>query len=195
MQRLSTLEGELRMTPARSPRRSRALRALAFGVGLSALAGVTACGSEDGSPNGTRAGIQTPGDAADSGSLSFALTVPPGLTFDRFSYAVTGPNFSKADFIDVTHSGTVSAVIASIPSGDGYSVTLAGTSTDPDASCSGSSTFSISAGVKTTVPVDVACRLVQPQVVASVPVPGSSSAVLGLVLLGVGAVVLRRRTL
>jgi hypothetical protein len=160
------------------------------------LALVTGCsGGGEGAPGSTPSADASgdTADAAGTGSLAFALTVPPGLTFNQFFYTITGPNYSKAAGIDVSHSKTVSAVVGNIPVGSGYAVTLVGSSADPPASCTGSAAFAIAAGAKTSVPVNVACHL-QSQAVAAVPIPGSSSVALGLVLLGLGAVVLRRRT-
>lgn len=186
------------MSAAFSPTNERFRRwGLGLCLGLVALAGATACGTEDGalagSPGSTDANAKN-GTSDSTGSFSFALTLPSGLTFNQFFYTITGPNYSKADSIDVSHSKTVSAVVGDLPVGSGYAVTLAGTSLDPASSCTGSAAFSIAAGVKTSVPVAVSCRLQNVAVAAPVPIPGSTSVALGLVLLGVGAVVLRRRT-
>jgi hypothetical protein len=161
-------------------------------LALAAALGVAACGNGDGSTE-RDLGVSGPAGAlaGDTGSFSFALTVPPGIVFDTFTYAITGPNYTKAASLDVSRSSTVSAIVGNLPVGTGYSVTLMGRSVQPVTTCTGSAAFAITAGQETTVPVDVACH-VQNQAVAAVPVPGSSSAALGFVLLAIGVVAVRR---
>jgi hypothetical protein len=127
-----------------------------------------------------------------SGSLSFALTLQDGIEFDAFSYAITGPSFSKSGQIDVSNSTTVSALIDGIPPGSGYSITLMGTSAPPNrATCSGSATFAVAAGVVTEVPVAISCRL--DEQAAPVPVPPLAPVALGFILLAIGTASARRR--
>jgi hypothetical protein len=159
-----------------------------------ALGGATACAGDDGAPTdgvpAAESNSATP--AGSSGSLSFALTVPPDLSFQQFTYAITGPNYAKAAAIDVSRSSTISALIGDLPVG-AYSVTLVGTSVDQAVSCSGAASFTIAAGAQTTVPIEVSCHVQNPAV-ASVPVPESSSVALGFLLLAVGTVAVRRRS-
>jgi hypothetical protein len=130
--------------------------------------------------------------AETSGSLSFALTLQDGIEFDAFSYAVTGPNFSKSGQIDVSNSRTVSELIGGIPVGSGYSITLMGTSAPPNrATCSGSATFGITAGAVTEVYVSISCRLDEQP--APVPVPPLAPVALGFILLAIGSASARRR--
>jgi hypothetical protein len=176
--------------------RSRsAPRGLALLALVAVLGGVTACASDPSSPEPGGAQGPAADQSATSGSLSLALTLPGGLNFQQFTYAITGPNYTKADSIDVSKSHTVSVVVGNLPAGYGYSVTLAGASADPVASCTGAAAFVVTAGAQTSVPVDVVCHVKSSQpVAAAVPIPGSSSVALGFVLLAIGGVAVRRRT-
>jgi hypothetical protein len=117
-----------------------------------ALAGLTAiasCGET--SNNATASG--------DAGSVSLALQVAPGITINTFAYSITGPQ-SYSGNINVTGSSTLSAVIGSIAVGSGYSLTLNGTSTDSQTTCTGtSSAFNVAAHATTTVSVSVDCHV------------------------------------
>jgi hypothetical protein len=138
------------------------------------------------------------------GSLSFALQTEEGR-FRQFSYAITGPGFSKAGDVNVAKSNTASALIEGIPVGSEYSVSLSGTSVAPASlRCSGSAPFSISAGETTNVALSVACHFIDgpgepeepeepPTEPTAAPLPMWTPFLLGFALLGFGAVQARRR--
>jgi hypothetical protein len=131
--------------------------------------------------------------AENTGSLSFDLQAQGGVKIDAFSYTITGPNFARSSSIDVSNSTTVSTLIDGIPVGSGYSLSLSGESIAPaKASCSGSASFSIAAGVVTNVPVQIDCHLADaappdPGTPMPAPLPPFAPALLGFVLLGLGA--------
>ena len=125
--------------------------ALAF----AALLGAVAC--SDSSSAG-----RVPGGASgseQSGSLGLALQLTSGDTISTVSYAITGPSgFSKAGSIDVSRSSFLAATIPLLPAGDGYSITLSALSTNGQAQCSGSASFSVVAHQTTSVAVPLLCH-------------------------------------
>src|SRR5258706_4377056 len=67
----------------------------------------------------------------DTGQVAFDLQVAPGIVLDTVEYTITGPlGFSRKGAIDVGHSSTVSAIIAGLPFGLGYSISLRSMSPD-----------------------------------------------------------------
>jgi hypothetical protein len=143
----------------------------------------------------------------ETGSVSLALTTQGGVTFDSFNYSITGPSFTKSAPIGIQNSTTVSAVIGGIPVGTGYTIALTGESQSPKANCSGSAAFSVSAGAVTPVPIAIACRVEQAgsggqsgtggnagtggggggSGTTPVPIPPFAPALLGSILLAIGA--------
>jgi acid phosphatase len=100
------------------------------------------------------------GSAADStGSIGVALVLAPGSTLNTVTYQISGPNsFMKSGSLDLTHSTTLSAVIAGLPAGMGYSITLMGTTVEGGTNCMGSATFMVTAHQTTSVSVNVDCH-------------------------------------
>ena len=95
----------------------------------------------------------------DVGTVSLALQLPGMITVNTFSYSIAGPH-SYSGNIDVSHSTTVSAVIGNVLSGSGYSLTLTGTATDGQTTCSGTSApFMVAAGGSTNVTVMIDCHV------------------------------------
>ena len=163
---------------------------------VAAVAFTAATGCDKADPKHAAASWQAASGAnSGSGSISFELTTPSGLTFTSFSYAVVGPNFTKAANIDVSHSTTISALIDDLPPGPGYTMTLMGTSAAPNAAtCSGSAPFAVTAGQVTDVSVSLSCRVSPPPPPPSaVPVPPYAPIALGFVLLALGTAAMRRR--
>ncbi|HTA21031.1 MAG TPA: PKD domain-containing protein, partial [Polyangia bacterium] len=106
-----------------------------------------------------------------TGSLSFALTLVPGVTLPSASYTITGPaGFSKMGTINLTSSSTLSALISGIPAGMGYSITVSATASDAVTTCGGSATFNVTAHATTVVTVGLDCH--QPATTGSAMVSG-----------------------
>lgn len=94
-----------------------------------------------------------------AGDVSLALQLGSGATLTSASYTIIGPaSFSKSGSIDVSQSTTISATIAGIPAGSGYSVTLSASTADSSVSCNGSASFSVTAHQTTPVTVAVSCK-------------------------------------
>ncbi len=156
-------------------------------VGLVCAVG---CGSSDGAGRLDGNSPTAPSNAAsaqNAGSLSFSLAAQGNLKFDAFDYVITGPRFTRSASINVSNSSTVSALVEAIPVGSGYSITLMGTSLPPPiAECSGSASFSITAGAVSQVPIAVQCH--EPsRATTPVPIPPIAPVALGAVLLLAGS--------
>jgi arylsulfatase B len=87
------------------------------------------------------------------GSLGLALEVAPGVTLNSVAYTITGNDFSKTGTIDIGHSPTISGTIGGIPSGNGYTITLAATSAEDGTVFTGSAKFNVTAGETASVTV------------------------------------------
>ncbi len=129
------------------PRKTLALTVVAA-AGLSVLVGC------EGTPNTTNGS-----PAGDSvGSVALVVNGVPPATLNSFSYSLTGPT-SRTGAIDTTNSSTVSTVIGAVAAGTGYSLTLTGTSTDGQTTCSGASAaFNVVAGGTTSVSIAIDCH-------------------------------------
>jgi phospholipase C len=93
-----------------------------------------------------------------TGSIGLSLLVG-GSALDTLSYTIVGPaGFMKTGTIDVSSSTTVSATIGGIPAGNGFTITLTGTTTDGTTKCSGSAKFNVTAGTTTTVKLTLDCH-------------------------------------
>ena len=93
------------------------------------------------------------------GSVGLALQLGPGQTLNTVAYTITGPNnFTRTGTLDVSHSNTVSGTIGGIPAGNGYTISLNGTTTNGGTSCLGSATFNITAAQTTMVTVHLTCH-------------------------------------
>ncbi len=112
------------------------------------------CGSGDaaiGVPSGPE------GERVGDGSL--ALTLASGAELASASYTIVGPGgFSKTGALDTSRSSKISATIAGLPAGSGYSITLSATSVAGTIACAGSAAFSVTGGQATAVSVAVSCK-------------------------------------
>jgi hypothetical protein len=127
-----------------------------IGLNLVTLIGLQSLVGCDSTPNGAPNAGTPAGD--DTGSVKLALQAAPGITVNSFAYSITGPK-SYNGTIDTSNSSTVSTLIGGVSVGTGYSLTLTGTSTDGQTSCSGSSApFNVSAHATTNVMVAIDCH-------------------------------------
>jgi hypothetical protein len=123
------------------------LRWQVMGLSLAALIGLSGLEGCNNTPNG-----------GEVGSVQLALQAAPGVTVNAFAYAISGPN-SYSGTINVSNASTVTATIGGIATGTGYSLTLTGTATDGQTSCSGTSApFSVAANATTSVSIAIDCH-------------------------------------
>lgn len=110
---------------------------------------------------GSLIGCTDRGAAVDTdavGEVGLALQLPGGIRINSVSYSITGPmGFTRSGIIDVSGSTQVTALISGIPAGLGYRITLAATTTDASASCSGSATFDVLPRMITSAVVAMSC--------------------------------------
>jgi hypothetical protein len=93
------------------------------------------------------------------GSVGVALTLAPGVIVLSASYTISNPNgFSSSGTVDVSASNTLSFVVGSLPTGDGYTVQINATSSDGGTTCLGSAPFSVAAHMTTAVTVHLTCH-------------------------------------
>ncbi|MET0793611.1 MAG: hypothetical protein ABW061_18975 [Polyangiaceae bacterium] len=94
-----------------------------------------------------------------SGELGLSLQLASGQSVSSVSYTIIGPNgFSKVGTIDVSSSSAIAATIGSLPAGSGFSIALSATSSDGQAQCSGSASFTVIAHQTTPVAVSLLCH-------------------------------------
>jgi hypothetical protein len=116
-----------------------------------------AAASVVGCSNGTKAASQA--SVEHGGTVGLALQVVPGITINTLNYSITGNGFSLSGSFDVSNSSAgTEFVIGNIPAGTGYTLTLTAVSADGATSCSGSTTFDVSAFTTTSVTPHLECR-------------------------------------
>ena len=87
------------------------------------------------------------------------MQLGPGQTLDTVAYTLTGPNnFTKTGTLDVSHSTTVSGTIGGMPAGNGFTISLNGTTTNGGTNCLGSAMFNVTARQTTMVSVHLTCH-------------------------------------
>ena len=134
------------------PNRKTALRLLAA-VNLAIAAAAVMVGCDGDSPPTSTASTE------HAGSIGLDLQLAPGFTLDTVSYVITGPaGFARSGVIDVSNSTKISALIASLPVGKGFSITPSANAVQGIGSCSGSASFDIVAKQTTAVTVRVTCH-------------------------------------
>ncbi|HVT06896.1 MAG TPA: hypothetical protein VHO67_05545 [Polyangia bacterium] len=173
-------------------RRAPVLAALIVAV----LVGGSLAGCADGPP---RAAAPEPSQPTEPslGSIQIGLQVPPSFQIAAFTYQIQRGAFIQNGALDVSKGATVSAVIAGLPVGTGYQLTMS--ASDPThqlTGCSGTATFDVTAGGTTPVPIAIQCHVTPPP---AVPIPLPAVLSLAVALLAAGwraadaAAVKRRR--
>jgi hypothetical protein len=127
---------------------------------LLAATGLAVLGCTEGQPGPTGGSSSSTSLDGSVGTVRLALTLAPGMTLNAVNYRITGPNsFQRTGSIDVSQSSTVSAVIAGLPPGTGYSADLQGMTTDGATTCMGSSqSFDIVSRQTTAVTARLDCH-------------------------------------
>jgi len=140
--------------------RSAGLAALVACIGLSAV--LSGCSSAPEASNTDADGI---------GSVGLELQVG-GATLNQVSYVIVGPaDYSKSGTLNVANSTVLSAVLGGIPVGNGYTITLSGSTEGGAISCSGSGTFDVLPHETSAVSVHLLCH--QASTTGSVQVGGT----------------------
>ncbi|HVY40069.1 MAG TPA: hypothetical protein VHM31_19150 [Polyangia bacterium] len=152
---------------------------------IALLVGGGLAGCADGPPRTAAPGPSEPTAPVPTlGSIQIGLQVPPSFQIAAFTYQIQRGTFTQTGALDVSASAAVSAVIAGLPVGAGYQLTLS--ASDPThrlTGCSGTATFDVTAGATTLVPIAIQCHLTPPP---AVPVPHPAVLVLAAALLGGG---------
>jgi len=98
----------------------------------------------------------------DTGSVGMRLTLEGGQTVNSVNWTVTGPNGAstvvQTGTVALGNSQTISFLIGGIPPGNGYTITLSGTSTDGTVVCSGSVQFNTTPRTTTNISVTLQCN-------------------------------------
>jgi alpha-tubulin suppressor-like RCC1 family protein len=129
------------------------------------------------------------------GSVSFDLTLGSSVHIDNVNYNITGPDgFMKAGSLDVSHSATVSGTVGGLPPGAGYALALSASDVAHKLTgCQGAATFSVGAGVATSVTVHMNCFAAPTTTPPAVPLSPVAMLALALLLAATGCAALRRR--
>jgi hypothetical protein len=113
--------------------------------------GVTACADGGVAP--------APTETENVGSVGLELKVGDTL-LNTVAYEISGNGYSKQGNLNVAKSKTISALIAGIPAGDGYLLSLSAVAANDAAiQCAGAVNFDVAAGTTTTAVVRLDCRL------------------------------------
>lgn len=102
-----------------------------------------------------------PGTVAndDSGTVVAALQIAPGVSVNSASYSIAGPGgLTKTGTINVASSSTLTATIAGLPAGNGFTISITATSTDGGTSCAGSAPFNVTARMTTALSIHLTCH-------------------------------------
>ncbi len=108
--------------------------------------------------NGTESALEQAPAAGVLGSVALQLVLDSGLIFQQVSLSIRFPDGrTQMQTIDLRpEDSTISAQLSELPVGNGYEVTLAGTSTT-GVPCSGTSLFDIKENEEVVVIVDMQC--------------------------------------
>jgi hypothetical protein len=132
--------------------RTEKLSILALGFcGITAIVG---CGDQ-----GTGTKASSTASEESGGEINLALQLANGTTLNTATYTIVGPNaYSKTGSLDLSAATKLSATIGGIPAGNGYTITINGTTTDSSTTCGGSATFNVQARTTVSVPVPLTCH-------------------------------------
>jgi len=138
------------MSFKRSFNRSLALA----GVGLALSLVLGSCSNDTG--NRTTA-VGPGGDSV--GEIGLQLQIAPGVTINTVNWTISNATsgFVRSGSVNEQFSNTISFQVGGIPAGAGYSIALSATSVDGSFSCSGSASFSVTAGATTSVGITLTC--------------------------------------
>jgi hypothetical protein len=144
----------LRTNPSDSVFSSSVARHAAVAIGLACTSALTGCG---GTVDSATPPSDSGADATALGSINVEFRLPSG-TASAASYRLTGPNgFSYASMLNFDGSQAVGFLLGSIPVGSGYQLSLTASDADGGESCTGSTTFEVTANKTTMIMLDATC--------------------------------------
>ncbi len=123
--------------------------------------------------------IPYPGPARgdSTGSVGLKLTLPGGAQINTITWTITGPGGAstvvQSGTINVQNSAAINFLVGNLAPGQGYNISITGTSTDGSVTCAGSAPFNVTARTTTKVSVPLQCNTGAAQV-GSVNVTGNT---------------------
>jgi hypothetical protein len=124
----------------------------AAGGALAALSVAACSGSNDQATNGQNQGASVP-----SGTISAQFLLPSGSVTSG-SYTLTGPGgFTRTQSLDFEGIQEIAFAIDDVPAGSGYTLAFTAGAGDGGESCSGSTTFDVTASATAMVNVTATC--------------------------------------
>jgi hypothetical protein len=96
---------------------------------------------------------------ASGGSIGVELQIAPGVTINTVNWSIsnTGSGFMQSGSVNEQFSNTILFQVGGLPAGDGFSITLTATSVGGVFSCTGTSSFNVTAGQTTSVGITLTC--------------------------------------
>jgi hypothetical protein len=150
------------MRTTRSPLFRRT--SLIAGAGVAVLVSAHQFGCSNGPAEQGGPGASSPGagESDTTGTVGMSLTLLGGEVLNTVSWTITGPNGAatvvRQGSVNLQGSNAIAFQVAGIASGSNYAIALSGVSVDGTVTCSGSATFSVTAGMTTNVTVLLQCN-------------------------------------
>jgi hypothetical protein len=96
------------------------------------------------------------------GTVGMRLTLPGGEQIQSIGWTITGPNGAstviQTGTANVQSSDAISFLVGNIPAGTNFTISLSGTSSDGNVTCTGSAQFNVVARTTTKVSVALQCN-------------------------------------
>jgi hypothetical protein len=150
------------MRTTRSPLFRRT--SLIAGAGVAVLVSAHQFGCSNGPAEQGGPGASSPGasESDTTGTVGMSLSLLGGEVLNTVSWTITGPNGAatvvRQGSVNLQGSNAIAFQVAGIASGSNYTIALSGVSVDGTVTCSGSATFSVTAGMTTNVTVLLQCN-------------------------------------
>jgi len=120
-------------------------RRIALPALILCIASALACGPENGLEGG--------------GSIGIQLQIAPGVTINTVDWSIVnaGIGFAQSGSVNEQFSNTIVFQVGGLPAATGYAITLTAMSVGGTFSCSGTSSFDVTAGATTHVGIVLTC--------------------------------------
>lgn len=98
-------------------------------------------------------------DDEHTGTVEMDLQIGPSVTINSVNWTISNATsgFTRSGTVDVRFSNKLNFLAAAIPAGSGYSIVLAATSADGVFSCTGTASFTVTAGGITPISLTFTC--------------------------------------